>query len=118
MSVHIAVPHLHMSHLSRREILRAAAVCVPAVLLLAADAAGFTVPALTLLVGAVVAWRITDWHWRARHLKAMEGLQEVAHQQRLQIAGFQREQAYWWNTEVSGRNSRWPVNESARVGVR
>lgn len=119
MTIHVAVPRFHVPHLSRRQLLRGTAVVAPAVLLLAADAAGYTVTAVALLVGAVAAWKVTDRYWRARHIKAMEGLQEVAHQQRLQIAGFEREQQYWWNVEVADRNSRWPaLNEASRVGVR
>lgn len=120
MSLHITVPHFHLPHLSRRAVVRASGGSAVAVFLLAADTAGYTVPAVALLVGAVAAWQVTDRYWQRRFERFAAAVDENNQAIHLQLAQHERVLADRYDADVADRNARWLALNSARTsaGVR
>jgi hypothetical protein len=117
VSLHVAIPHVHMP--SRRAVVRALATATAAVALLAAEVAGCGFHALALLLGAVGAWKVTDRYWQRRYQRfaaAVDAGNRALHEQ---LARLEREAVERFDAEVADRNGRWlALNEARRVGVR
>ena len=120
MSLHIAAPHFHMPHLSRRTAIRVSVGAAAAALLLAADAAGYTLSAVALLVGAVAAWQVTDRYWRRRFERYAAAFEQSSRALGQQLAQYERVHVERFNAEVAERNGNWlALNESrTSAGVR
>lgn len=110
MSLHLELSGLHLRRPSAHEVRAvgryvAVGAVVP-VIVLAANA-GVMWPVLVTLAavaGAKVGHLRGTHVQRLRHIKAEEGHLEVIHQQRVQIAGFQDEQRFWWNAGKPDRH--------------
>lgn len=122
MNPHIVIPHLHLRRPTLAEVKTVArfvgyGAAVPAVLL--AEGAGLLWPALLFVAagaGAHVGRLRGGAAERARHIRAMEGLQEVAHQLQMQNARYADEQAFWWDADRQDREER-HINSRTRPGV-
>lgn len=117
MSLHIAVPHFHLPHLSRRAIVRTSVGAAAAVLLLAADAAGYTVTAVALMLGAVAAWQVTDRYWRRRYERYASAFEQSSRALGQQLAQYERVYIERFDAEVAERNGKWPALNESRTGA-
>lgn len=120
MSLHLTLPHFHLPHVSRRTVIRVSVGTAAAVLLLAADAAGYTLPALALLVGAVAAWQVTDRYWRRRFERYAAAFEQSSRALGQQLAQYERVHVERFNAEVAERNGHWLALNPSRTpaGVR
>jgi hypothetical protein len=118
VSLHIALSGLHLSRPSWRSLGRSMAPVGVAGVVVVAEAAGCGFHALTLLLGAVGAWKVTDRYWQRRYQRfaaAVDAGNRAIHEQ---LARLEREAVERFDAEVADRNGRWlALNEPRRVGV-